>query len=74
VIRTRRDFICDLGYTPGMPLVTPPATTPDCEPHEPHPAGYVADSEWADAMMETHTCRQCSGCGLWRIWEPKETR
>jgi hypothetical protein len=64
-------FICDLGYDPGMPLFTPPATTPECEPHTPHPSGYVAHSEWADLMMETHDQRQCRGCGLWMIWEPK---
>jgi hypothetical protein len=70
--RIRRSFICDLGYYPGMPMLTPPATTPECEPHEPHPESYMADSEWADMMMETHTQRQCRGCGLWLIWEPKE--
>jgi hypothetical protein len=35
------------------------------------PRGYLARSEWADEMMETHTPRQCKGCGLWLIWEPK---
>ena len=49
-----------------------PATTPECEPHEPRPEGYIAWSEWADMMTETHACRQCRGCGLWMIWEPKE--
>ena len=38
-------FICDLGYTEGVtPLVTPPAETPECEPHTPHPAGYIASA------------------------------
>lgn len=71
--RTRRSFVCDLSYYEGMPLVARPATTPDCEPHEPRPRDYVASSEWADLMMTTHTQRQCRGCGLWLIWEPKET-
>jgi len=64
--------ICYLGYDEGItPLAAPPATTPDCEPHTPHPEAYVAHSDWADQMMETHTQRQCKGCGLWLIWEPK---
>jgi hypothetical protein len=64
-------FVCDLGYREGMPMVTPPATTPGCEPHEPHPPGYIAHSEWADLMMETYDQRRCRGCGLWMIWEPR---
>lgn len=65
-------YICDLGYNPGVtPLVTRPATTPDCEPHEPWPAGYIASSEYADLMMETHEQRACRGCGKYMIWEPK---
>lgn len=66
-------FICDLGYTEGVTaLSAPPATTPECEPHTPMPSGYVARSEWADQMMQTHVQRQCRGCGLRMIWEPKE--
>ena len=52
--------------------LTPLATTVDCEPHTPHPAGYVARAEWRELMAGTHECRQCKGCGLWAIWEPKE--
>jgi hypothetical protein len=73
--RTLRNqvYICDLGYTEGVTtLSTPPATTPECEPHTPMPSGYVARSEWADQMMQTHDQRQCRGCGLRMIWEPKE--
>ena len=71
--RTRRNqvFICDLGYRPDMPLITRPPTTPGCEPHEPWSSAYVAASEYADLMGETHTQRQCRGCGLYLIWEPK---
>ena len=66
--------LCDLGYTEGVtPLITPPAESPDCEPHTPHPVAYVANSDWADLMMQTHTQRQCKGCKRWHIWEPKET-
>ena len=64
--------VCDLGYTEGVtPLVAPPATTPDCEPHTPHPQAYVAHSDWAGKMGKTHVQRQCKGCGLRAIWEPK---
>ena len=72
--RTRRNqvYLC-YGYIPGAtPLVTRPGTTPDCEPHEPWPEGYIAASEYADLMMESHVQRQCRGCGLWLIWEPKD--
>jgi hypothetical protein len=65
-------FVCDLGYHPGVSMDTPLATTPDCEPHTAHPSGYIANSEWADMMAETHDQRQCKGCGLWLIWEPKK--
>ena len=54
-----RVFICDLGYREGVPMVEHP------------PTDYVAHSEWADMMAETHEQRQCKGCGLWQIWEPK---
>ena len=65
-------YLC-FGYVPGAtPLVPRPATTPECEAHTPEPSGYVAASEWADLMMETHDQRRCRGCGLWLIWEPKE--
>ena len=66
-----RTHIC-FGYEPGVtPLVTPPPESPDCEPHEPHPAGYVQHAEWADMMMRTHRVRRCKGCGKYRIWTPK---
>jgi hypothetical protein len=73
--RSRRNqvHICDLGYNPGVtPLVAPPATTPECEPHTPRPEGYVQHSDWADIMLDSgHDTRQCKGCGLWLIWEMK---
>jgi hypothetical protein len=68
-------FICDLGYTEGeTPLVTPPAESPDCEPHTPHPSGYIAHSDWAGQMMKTHRQRKCKGCGKYQIWVPKVNR
>ena len=73
--RGGRVFICDLGYTEGVtPLVAPAAETPDCEPHTPEPAGYVARSDWAGQMMKTHVQRQCRGCGKYQIWVPKTMR
>jgi hypothetical protein len=69
----RRVHLCS-GYIPGETrLVAAPATTPECEPHEPQPDGYVERAEWAEVMMDTHTQRKCRGCGLWLIWEPRET-
>jgi hypothetical protein len=73
VARTRRNqtYLCH-GYIPGVtPLATRPATTPDCEPHEPWPSGYIASSDYADLMTETHVQRACRGCGLYLTWEPK---
>jgi hypothetical protein len=49
-----------------------PPTTPECEPHEPQPRGYIARSSWAEVMAMTHDQRACRGCGLWKIWTPKE--
>lgn len=43
----------------------------ECEPHTPCPDGYIAWWAWAQEMAETHTPRQCKGCGLWVIVEPK---
>jgi hypothetical protein len=42
-----------------------------CEPHTPSPENYMGWWAWADKMAETHVNRQCRGCGLWAIWEPK---
>jgi hypothetical protein len=55
---------------PRYVLKARPATTPECEPHTPTPTGYIAESNWADDMMDKGwTQRQCRGCGLWMIWE-----
>jgi len=65
--------LCDLGYTEGItPLITPPAESPDCEPHTPHPSSYVAHSDWADEMMKTHDVRRCKGCGKYQVWEARQ--
>jgi len=59
------------GYEPGVtPLAAKPATTPECEPHEPSPSG-MAWFEWADRMARNgHRQRKCRGCGLYAVWEP----
>lgn len=28
--------------------------------------------EWSQHKMQTHTPTKCPGCGLYRIWEPKD--
>lgn len=43
----------------------------ECEPHTDSPDGYLQWDEWADRMEQTHLQRQCRGCGLWSIWEPR---
>lgn len=50
---------------------TLPRFPDECEPHTEVPRGYLAWDEWADEMVRTHVQRQCRGCGLWAIWEPK---
>lgn len=35
------------------------------------PEGYITWHEWAEQMSKTHDQKQCPGCGLWKIWEPK---
>lgn len=38
------------------------------------PAGYLQWHEWAKRMSRTHRQRKCPGCGLYKIWEPKDAR
>lgn len=40
--------------------------------HTPCPEHYIAWHEWAEAISETHNQKECPGCGLWAVWEPKE--
>lgn len=42
--------------------------------HTPAPTGYIQWHEWAEGKSKTHRQRKCPGCGLYRIWEPKESR
>lgn len=47
---------------------------PDCPnaaQHEPWPTGYVAASDHADKMLQTHDQTRCPQCGLWAIWTAK---
>jgi hypothetical protein len=48
------------------------ANCPNRDAHTEGPAGYVARSEWAEEMAETHVQTQCPGCALWVVWKPKE--
>lgn len=53
-------------------LVDPNPSCPNAAAHEPFPASYVAASEHAEKLMETHTQRApCPGCGRWLIWTPR---
>ena len=44
---------------------------PEAENHTPCPEGYVARSDWAQAMMKAHRQIKCPGCGLYKIWGSK---
>jgi hypothetical protein len=56
-------------WVKGHPV---PERPEECEPHTPGPAGYTAHLEWQSQMAGTHVQRQCAGCGLWSVWEPKD--
>lgn len=58
-----------IQYVKGEPV---PLNPENCEPHTQSPSNYLAwDDDWAERMGKTHVQRQCKGCGLWAIWEPK---
>lgn len=46
---------------------------PNFADHTPCPEGYIQWHAWADKMARTHRARKCSGCGLYKIWEPKRS-
>jgi hypothetical protein len=48
-----------------------PLNPEECEPHTSSPDGYLQWDEWAERMSMTYTQRQCKGCGLWSVWDPK---
>ncbi len=52
-------------------LTVDPPTTDACEPHTPAPSGYLAWQVWAERKARTHVQERCPGCGLWKIWRPK---
>jgi hypothetical protein len=54
-----------------MTMTETTETADECEPHTETPRGYLAWDEWAERMGQTHVQRQCAGCGLYAIWEPK---
>ncbi len=56
-----------------IPIDTRPGCDPRCGEHDQANLGYVAHFEWAEEMLKTHDQRQCPGCGMWSIWELKET-
>ncbi len=53
----------------GRPV---PAFPAGCEPHTECPDAYLAWHAWAGRMSRTHRQRQCAGCGLLAIWEPRQ--
>lgn len=39
---------------------------------EGEPAGYVAWFEWAAEKGKTHKQVRCEGCGLFKVWIPRD--
>ncbi len=69
--RKRSGLVCVVDY----PRPDTDSDCPSADQHEPFPAGYVAASEHADKLMETHEqVAPCPGCGRWAIWTPKARR
>ncbi len=66
--RGPRVFLCFVDEDPKPDT----SDCPNNAAHEPWPEGYIASSEYADKMMQTHDQSQCPECGAWRIWTPKE--
>lgn len=51
-----------------------PAPCPQADLHAPdQPTGYRAWHAWAEEMSKIHRQKRCPGCGLYKIWTPKET-
>ena len=46
---------------------------PNFEDHTPCPEGYIHWHSWAKEMSKTHRQRKCHSCGLYAIWDPKQT-
>ena len=57
-----------IKWVGGHPV---PEFPDECEPHTLDPEGYLQWDAWAERMNRTYAQRQCKGCGLWAIWEPK---
>lgn len=47
------------------------AACPNVANHTEGPDGYIAASNWAEEMAETHDQSQCPGCRYWVIWTQK---
>lgn len=62
----RRGFIC----TDNGPLVDLNPDCPNAAQHNRQPSRYIAASNWADEMMQTHDQHECPGCGRLLIWKP----
>lgn len=42
--------------------------------HAAEPSGYLQWHAWARKMQRTHRQVRCSGCGLFKIWIPRQRR
>jgi hypothetical protein len=59
-----------IRFVKGHPV---PEFPDECEPHTDSPRSYLQWGEWAKEMERTHVQRQCKGCGLWSVWEPRDS-
>ena len=53
------------------PLDRAEAECPNRKRHRIGPLNYNDRPEWAAALLKTHDCTKCEGCGLYVIWTSK---
>ncbi len=72
--RPGRAILCEDVGGPNRRCIPIELRRPECDPQcaeHRSPSNYVQALEWQEFMAETHVQRQCPGCGLWTIWEPR---
>ena len=72
--RPGRAILCEDVGGPNRRCIPIELRRPECDPQcaeHRSPSNYVQALEWQEFMAETHVQRQCPGCGLSTIWEPR---
>ena len=57
---------------PDMDVAEGRKVCPQAELHTEYDGPYAGFTPWAVQKAKTHRVSQCPGCGLWRVWTPKE--